>query len=263
MSGTERLVEAFNRARINEAVRARILAAFTPETFVAAVLSFAVAFAVSQLTPVGWAADFALAMTIVFVGTALLRATQHLVAFADARNATSEEDLDRAGQHFAEAVAEIEIDTILLLLTRAFAPAAGAGGAPPPPAGVVIAVRGGQLAVVAVDMVPVAVATQAGIAGGALMSAASGGGGGRDDDYWEDTYGEDEPPLRQTRISDGNKQELEDTGWLRRLLPDAARRREFMEWLQRGHEIGEEHVHLRPGSPEAEQAVQEFLLENP
>jgi hypothetical protein len=79
-------------------------------------------------------------------------------------------------------------------------------------------------------------------------------GGPRDRDYWEDTYGDDprgELPRRQ-RISDGNKQELEESAWLRRRLPDDERRREFMKWLEKGHRQGEEHTHLRPGSQEAE-----------
>ena len=132
----------------------------TPEALVAAVVSFVVAFAVSQLTPVGWAADFALALTVVFVGMSLVRAAEHLIAFAEARNATTEEQLDHAGQEFARAVAEIGVDAVLFLITRKMAPAAG--GAPPPPAGgVVLVTTQGQLVVVAVDAVPVAIASQA------------------------------------------------------------------------------------------------------
>jgi hypothetical protein len=46
-------------------------------------------------------------------------------------------------------------------------------------------------------------------------------------------------------------------------MPDEERRREFMEWLQKGHEQGEAHTHLRPGTREAEAAVREFEAENP
>ncbi|MFW6187232.1 MAG: hypothetical protein ACOC84_04450 [Actinomycetota bacterium] len=278
MSATDRLVEAFQRARIPAAMRERILAVMTPEALVAAVVSFVVAFAVSQLTPVGWAADFALALTVVFVGMSLVRAAEHLIAFAEARNATTEEQLDHAGQEFARAVAEIGVDAVLFLITRKMAPAAGAGGAPPPPAGgVVLVTTQGQLVVVAVDAVPVAIASQAGIAGGALMSAAAGGGGGGEDDdfddfdpeadYWERKFrGSRQKELpKRTRISDANKQELQESGWLRSRMPSVERRRQFMDWLEERHHWREgiEHGHVKPGSPGAEEALREFLLDNP
>ncbi|OAI39303.1 hypothetical protein AYO39_00465 [Actinobacteria bacterium SCGC AG-212-D09] len=84
-------------------------------------------------------------------------------------------------------------------------------------------------------------------------------------DYWEREYGEDpentEP--RRERISDANKAELEDSGWLRRELPDAARRRAFMKWLETSHRQGYEHEHLRPGSPAARDAIRRFNEEEP
>jgi hypothetical protein len=36
-----------------------------------------------------------------------------------------------------------------------------------------------------------------------------------------------------------------------------------MEWLETNHRQGEAHIHLRPGSREAEAALREFLAENP
>ncbi|GLY94015.1 hypothetical protein [Actinoplanes sp. NBRC 103695] len=181
MSPTERLVEAFQRAPIAAAVRERILSVLSPEALVAALLSFAAVFAISQLTPVGWAADLVLALSVVFVGAGLLRAAQHLVAFAGASSATSEEELDQAGQEFADAVAEIGVDAVLLLLTRKIGPSGPSGGAPPAAGPVVLMEKGGTLAVVAVNTVPAQVAAQAGIGTGALMSTASGGGGGGSD----------------------------------------------------------------------------------
>jgi hypothetical protein len=243
MSGIDRLAEAFRRSDINAAVRARVLAAMTPEALAAAVVGFAVGFVASQLTPVGWAADVALAFTALFIGTALFRAANHLSGFA----------------------AAIEIDALLFLLTRTMG--GGSAGAGPASAGsgpVMLATTGGgRLVVIAAETVPVAVSGQVGaIAGAGALAMA---GTPRDPDYWEDKYGDDplnERPRRE-RISDGNKAELEDSGWLRGRLPDEERRREFMEWLQRRHEQGEAHIHLRPGSREAEQAVGEFELENP
>jgi hypothetical protein len=265
MSGIDRLAEAFRRSDINAAVRAQVLAAMTPEALAAAVVGFAVGFVASQLTPVGWAADVALAFTALFIGTALFRAANHLIGFAAARNATTSREIDVAAGEFAAAVAEIEIDALLFLLTRTMG--GGSAGAGPASAGsgpVMLATTGGgRLVVIAAETVPVAVSGQVGaIAGAGALAMA---GTPRDPDYWEDKYGDDplnERPRRE-RISDGNKAELEDSGWLRGRLPDEERRREFMEWLQRRHEQGEAHIHLRPGSREAEQAVGEFELENP
>ncbi|MER6666896.1 hypothetical protein ABT256_20305 [Amycolatopsis japonica] len=267
MTPTERLVEAFHRADINAAVREKILSVLTPEALVAAVITFAAVFIASQFTPVGWAADIALGLTAVFIGTGLFRAANHLINFADARNATTQAEINAAGNEFARAVAEVEVDAILFLIMRT----AGGGprggsplpGPPPPGAGVVLATSRGQLVIVAVDTIPAAVASDLGITAGASAMAMSGGP--RDKDYYEEKYGEggeNDMPRRQ-RISDGNKQELENSGWLRRRMPSEERRREFMEWLQRGHEQGEAHTHLRPGSREAEAAVREFEAENP
>jgi hypothetical protein len=103
--------------------------------------------------------------------------------------------------------------------------------------------------------------------GGAIGSgtASAMSGKDRDKDWYEDEYGDDprnQLPKRQ-RISDGNKVELEDSGWLRKKLPDADRRREFMKWLEANHKQGEAHEHLRPGSPQAEEMLRRFLAENP
>lgn len=53
-------------------------------------------------------------------------------------------------------------------------------------------------------------------------------------------------------ISDSySKKELENSGWLRRRLPNASDRRLFMEYLQEGH-AGAGHSHLNPGSRQAD-----------
>ena len=65
------------------------------------------------------------------------------------------------------------------------------------------------------------------------------------------------------RISDATKKELEDSGWLKELEPDAERRREFMEWLEQNHGKGGRHDHLSPGSPAAQRKYEEWLRENP
>jgi PrsW family intramembrane metalloprotease len=81
------------------------------------------------------------------------------------------------------------------------------------------------------------------------------------DDKYGDDPGNDNPG--DQRISDGNKAELQDSGWLKEQVPDADTRRQFMDWLERGHNQGEAHVHLRPGSREAAQALEEFFKEYP
>jgi nucleoid DNA-binding protein len=82
------------------------------------------------------------------------------------------------------------------------------------------------------------------------------------------------PAKESTRISTAEKSELEDSDWLKKRLPDAGDRRKFMDWLKKGHKVGElgaeveqgqrgteGHEHIRPGSPEAEAKVSEWESE--
>ncbi len=193
MSATERLVEAFHRADIGEALREKILSVIKPEALVLAIISFVALFIASQFTPVGWAADLALALTTVFVGNALLTAAHHLINFAAARHATTTEQLDRAGEEFARAVAEIGVDAVLLLVTHKMA--SGARGGPPsegpPSGGVVMVTKGGELALVAAKTIPVEIAAQLGVGAGVTvmtMAGRPGGSGTRTRDF--------EPPVR-------------------------------------------------------------------
>lgn len=181
---SEKLLEALHRADIDAAVREKILSLVTPEALAVAIVSFAATFVASQFTPVGWAADIALGLTAIFVGTALFAAANHLINFADARNATTSEELDAAGAEFARAVAEVEIDAILFLVTHATGGGGARPGAPvggPPSMGVVLATSRGQLVFVAAETIPVAVAGQLAVAAGGTgtmaMSALSGGNG--------------------------------------------------------------------------------------
>lgn len=187
MTPTDKLIEAYHRAKINDAVRAKVDSLLTPEALVLAIISFAVAFLASQFTPVGWAADIALGLTALFVSTALFSAIDHLINFAAARNATSCEQLDAAGAEFAAAVAEIEIDAIILLLTHGIG--GGEGGAPlegPAPAFVRLGVTTtGRVLPVAAETIPATVSvTTAAVIGakaapitGPLLSVAAGPGG--------------------------------------------------------------------------------------
>jgi hypothetical protein len=82
-------------------------------------------------------------------------------------------------------------------------------------------------------------------------------------DPFEEKYGED--PRNQTRrqwISDPDKMELEESDWLKKNLSrDPEPRRRFMKWLEATHKQGEEHTHLKPGSPYAESMLSRFKQE--
>jgi hypothetical protein len=185
MSATDKLIEAYQRANIGDAVRQKVSSLISPKALVIAILSFAAVFLVSQFTPVGWAADLGIFLTAVFVGTALLSAIEHLIKFAEARNATTSEELDQAGAEFAAAVAEVEIDTIIILVTHGVGGPAE-GGVPyegPPPPGFVLARAGRGSAVrVATNTISAEQAAQLGIkgtaAGTAMMSQGGGESGG-------------------------------------------------------------------------------------
>lgn len=300
MSVTEKLVAAYGRAPVSRAFRDRVASLFTPQSLVMAILGFVVVFVASQFTPVGWAADIGIFLTAVFIASSLWTAIRHLVAFAEARNATTSEQLDRAGAEFAAATAEITVDTLIFLVTHRLAGGRGGGGssAAPQPVPVRLGVTPeGFFVPVRASTVPATVAVglgaQGAIAAPALMTAMSSGGppgtggprgpsGGTTRRAAEEAPPDSdatpprgtEPPRRAgsrrrqesprfQRISDANKQELQESGWLRRLLRDVDRRREFMEWLETNHRQGEAHIHLRPGSREADAALRDFLAENP
>lgn len=83
-----------------------------------------------------------------------------------------------------------------------------------------------------------------------------------------ESEGEMKPKKRRSRdhddaerdepISDSySKQELEDSAWLRRRLPDPKDRRRFMEFLQEGH-TGAGHAHLNPDSRAANRILEHW-----
>lgn len=83
------------------------------------------------------------------------------------------------------------------------------------------------------------------------------------------------PSAREdTRISTGNKTELENSEWLKKRLPKPEDRRKFMDWLEKNHKAGEtgkelkpsekgtdKHEHHTPGSKDAEEAVKNWERE--
>ena len=60
-----------------------------------------------------------------------------------------------------------------------------------------------------------------------------------------------------------SKSELQESEWLKGRLPNQDDRYDFMEWLQKGHDprVGEEHVHLKPGSKHAERMLKKWKSE--
>ena len=83
-------------------------------------------------------------------------------------------------------------------------------------------------------------------------------------DPTEEEHGDDERN-RQPRfewMSDADKKELEESGWLKaNLSREPEPRRRFMKWLEANHKQGEEHRHLRPGSPYAREMLARFREE--
>ena len=244
MTAGEKLLEAYNRANVDAEVRQRIRAAITPEALVLAVMSFAVVFVASQLTPVGWAADIGIALTGIFLGTAIFNVATHLIGFAAARNATTPEQLDEAGREFARAVAEIEIDALLFLVTRSTGAGAARPGrpmSPPPTGGVVLAVGRGQLAVVGAETLPAAVAAQLGGRGaGAIVLLTTGGGRGR-----PPISREFEPPIRDHAGKAGG--EVPATG--------AERSRALDTWTREEMEFAASELEQSIAARQAEQAA--------
>jgi len=72
MTATEKLIEAYDRANINAAMREKLSSLITPKALVIAIISFAAVFIASQFTPVGWAADLGIALTAIFVGNCVV-----------------------------------------------------------------------------------------------------------------------------------------------------------------------------------------------
>jgi hypothetical protein len=76
---------------------------------------------------------------------------------------------------------------------------------------------------------------------------------------------------KKENISTGTKSELEDSAWLKNRIKDEKARKEFMDWLKKGHKEGdtgpeipqgqkvtESHEHYPPGAPQTEAKVREW-----
>lgn len=118
MSCTQKIEEAIGMANIPGALLAELGGI---KGIAAAVATAGLWFAVLQLTPVGWAADIAAAlfvMGVVISGSEIVAGVKALydcwhIACKEAR---TEDDLKRAGAAFADGVAKIGINGVLLVL---------------------------------------------------------------------------------------------------------------------------------------------------
>jgi Domain of unknown function (DUF4157) len=180
MTRTQRVVEAYNRAKLAPAFRAKLESLVSAEALAGLVIGFAAGFLIAQLTPVGWAADIGMALTAVFAATSVWAVAKHLVAFAGAANAKTSDQLDAAGAEFAAAVAEGSVDLVIALLTHKLGGGKGkpGEGSIPESVQVRVAVRGDQLVLVAVQSIPAsaAVGVQGATIAGPLLAVAGGPG---------------------------------------------------------------------------------------
>ena len=120
LSPTEKLLEAVNRGAIllPSEVAEEIKAIFTPATLATMVGVFA-AYIAAHATGIGQAMDIGMLIAGgIFFGLDAFAIFKDIAGFAGAVNATTEEELDQAGEHLASAVAKIGVDAVMTLLTR-------------------------------------------------------------------------------------------------------------------------------------------------
>ena len=122
MTTGAKFAEAIRRSidKLPEQGRKRIKELLTPEA-IAMMVGFAIAYVVSQTTPIGWLADIIIAgliaVTILMVGHEAIEIVKLMLRFSDkAANASSEKDLDEAADAFATAVSKVGIDIIMAIL---------------------------------------------------------------------------------------------------------------------------------------------------
>ena len=121
MSDSEKVAEAIRRAipLLPAEIREEVKALLTPEALAVAV-GVLVVWAASHFIGVGEIVDVVLlAVGAVTLGAVAFKAGEELIGFAmKSVNATKSEDLDRAAQHFADAVALIGIQAVMTLLFK-------------------------------------------------------------------------------------------------------------------------------------------------
>ena len=127
LSPTDKLLEAVNRAAIllPEALAEEIKALFTPETLATMVAILGVYLA-AHATGIGQAFDIGMLIAGgIYFGLDAFAIFKHLAGFANAINATSEEELDDAAEDLAWAIAKVGVDALWTLLTKKVADEVG------------------------------------------------------------------------------------------------------------------------------------------
>ena len=120
LSPAEKLLEAVEAAakHLPGEVAEEIRAIFTPATLATMVGVFA-AYIAAHATGIGQAMDIGMLIAGgIFFGLDAFAIFKDLAGFAGAINATSEEELDDAGEHLASAIAKIGVDAVMTLLTK-------------------------------------------------------------------------------------------------------------------------------------------------
>ena len=120
LTPTEKLTEAVIRAAIalpgetGEKIRAILTPAYLASTV--AVLGI---YGASHAVGVGQVADVGmLIIGGVYLGKNVFSVINDLIGFAKAIDATTEEELDKAGQHLASAISTVGVNTVVALLTK-------------------------------------------------------------------------------------------------------------------------------------------------
>ena len=120
LTASEKISEAFKRAMalLPEAVGQQLKAIFTP-TAIASMVAVFGAYAASHAVGIGFIADAVMGLGAgLFLGWQAIGVVKDLFGFFDAINATTEEDLDKAGQHLANAISTVGVDIVIGLLTK-------------------------------------------------------------------------------------------------------------------------------------------------
>ena len=120
LSATEKLGEAMKRAalKLPKAVGEQLLAMVNP-TSLFIMVGVLGAYAASHAVGIGVIADAVMAVGAgATIGWQVVSAGKDLWGFAQFINATTEEDLDKAGQHLANFITTIGIDIVIGILTK-------------------------------------------------------------------------------------------------------------------------------------------------
>ena len=123
LSSVEKLFEAVNRSAryLPGEVAEEIKALFTPAALATMVAVLGV-YVAAHATGIGQAVDIGMLIAGgIFFGLDALTIFRDVAGFADAINATTEEELDKAGEHLASAIAKIGVDAVMTLLTKRMA----------------------------------------------------------------------------------------------------------------------------------------------